>query len=248
VLPKVSGGVSLVDRVAEMISDEITSGRLSPGERLPSEVQLVEQLGVSRTVVREAVSRLRNAGLVEPRQGAGVFVLAPRMKPLDLSAEAQQTKASVLQVVEVRRAMEGEAAALAATRATPEDVRRIRAALEAIDADVRGGGDGVDADLAFHQSVVDSTGNPVLAETLRYIGSLMRSGMQVTRANEARRADFTAQVRREHQLMLAAIEVGDPEAARAAARQHMEHAAERLQQADDRFWTEAGLQAFEVNG
>lgn len=83
------------------------------GDWLPSEVQLVEQLGVSRTVVREA--------------------------------------------------MEGEAAAFASSRATPEDIRRMRAALEAIDADVRAGGDGVDADHAFHQSVVDSTGNPVLA-------------------------------------------------------------------------------------
>jgi GntR family transcriptional repressor for pyruvate dehydrogenase complex len=248
VLPKVSGAVSLVDRVAEMISEEITSGRLSPGDRLPTEVQLVKQLGVSRTVVREAVSRLRNAGLVEPRQGAGVFVLEPRVHPLDLSGEAQRTKASVLQVVEVRRAMEGEAAALAAARAKPADLRRMRAALEAIDADVRAGGDGVDADLAFHQSVVDSTGNPVLAETLRYIGSLMRNGIRVTRANEARRADFTAQVRREHQILLEAVEAGDPEAARAAARQHMEHAAERLQQADDRFWTEAGVLAFEANG
>ena len=118
-LTKVSGGVSLVDRVAEVLSDEITSGRLSPGDRLPSEVQLVEQLGVSRTVVREAVSRLRNAGLVEPRQGSGVFVLAPRVKPLDLSVDAQRTKASVLHIVEVRQAMEGEAAALAATRARP---------------------------------------------------------------------------------------------------------------------------------
>jgi GntR family transcriptional regulator, transcriptional repressor for pyruvate dehydrogenase complex len=247
VLPKVSGAVSLVDRVAEVISEEITSGRLSAGDRLPTEVQLVKQLGVSRTVVREAVSRLRNAGLVEPRQGAGVFVLEPRVHPLDLSGEAQRTKASVLQVVEVRRAMEGEAAALAAARAKPADLRRMRAALEAIDADVRAGGDGVDADLAFHQSVVDSTGNPVLAETLRYIGSLMRNGIRVTRANEARRADFTGQVKREHQILVEAIEGGDPEVARAAARQHMQHAAERLQQADDRFWTEAGALAFEVN-
>jgi GntR family transcriptional repressor for pyruvate dehydrogenase complex len=246
VLTKVSGGVSLVDRVAEALSDEITSGRLSPGERLPSEVQLVEQLGVSRTVVREAVSRLRNAGLVEPRQGSGVFVLAPRVKPLDLSVDAQRTKASVLQIVEVRQAMEGEAAALAASRATPADIRRMRDAMEAIDADVRAGGDGVDADLAFHQSVVESTGNPVLAETLRYIGSLMRNGMRVTRANEARRADFTAQVKREHQILVDAIEGSDPEVARAAARQHMEHAAERLQQADDRFWTEAGVPAFDA--
>jgi GntR family transcriptional regulator, transcriptional repressor for pyruvate dehydrogenase complex len=248
VLPKVSGAVSLADRVAEVLSDEITSGRLSPGDRLPSEVQLVEQLGVSRTVVREAVSRLRNAGLVEPRQGAGVFVLAPRVQPLDLSVEAQRTKASVLQIVEVRQAIEGEAAALAATRATPEDIHRIRAALDAIDADVRAGGDGVDADLAFHQSVGEATGNPVLAETLRYIGSLMRNGIRVTRANEARRADFTAQVRREHQVLVDAIEERDPEAARAGARQHMEHAAERLQQADDRFWADAGVLAFEAKG
>ena len=247
-LPKLSGAVSLADRVAEVLSDEITSGRLSPGERLPTEIQLVKQLGVSRTVIREAVSRLRNAGLVEPRQGAGVFVLAPRVQPLDLSVEAQRTKASVLQIVEVRQAIEGEAAALAATRATPEDIRRIRAALEAIDADVRGGGDGVDADLAFHQSIGGSTGNLVLAETLRYIGSLMRNGMRVTRANEARRADFTAQVRREHRNLVEAIELHDPDLARAVARQHMEHAAERLQQADDRFWTEAGALAFEVKG
>jgi GntR family transcriptional regulator, transcriptional repressor for pyruvate dehydrogenase complex len=246
VLPKVSGAVSLADRVAEVLTDEITSGRLSPGDRLPTEIQLVKQLGVSRTVVREAVSRLRNAGLVEPRQGAGVFVLEPRLRPLDLSVEAQRTKASVLQIVEVRQAIEGEAAALAATRATPEDLSRIRIALGAIDADVRAGGDGVDADLAFHQSVGDSTGNPVLAETLRYIGSLMRSGIRVTRANEARRADFTAQVRQEHQVLVEAIEAGDPKAARAAARQHMEHAADRLQQADDRFWTEAGALAFDA--
>lgn len=244
-LSKVSGAGSLADRVAELLSDEITSGRLEPGQRLPSEPQLVEQLGVSRTVVREAVSRLRNAGLVEPRQGAGVFVLEPRMQPLDLSVDAERTKTSVLHIVEVRRAMEGEAAALAATRAAPDDIAQIRAALVAIDDDVRAGGDGVDADLAFHQSVGDATGNPVLAETLRYISSLMRNGIRVTRANEARRADFIAQVRKEHHDLVAAIETGDAEAARAAARAHMEHAAQRLRHADDEFWTAAGVRAFE---
>lgn len=245
-LPKVSGTGSLVDRVAEVLSDEITSGRLAPGDRLPSEVQLVEQLGVSRTVVREALSRMRNSGLVEPRQGSGVFVLQPRVKPLDLSTEAEHTKASVLQVVEVRRAMEAEAAALAAARATPEDIRRIRAALTAIDEDVRAGGDGVDADLAFHQSIGDATANTVLAETLRYISALMHNGIRVTRANEARRDDFIAQVRQEHLNLVAAIEARDIEGARAAARLHMEHAAQRLRNADDRFWTEAGVRAFGV--
>ncbi len=235
---------SLVDRVAEVLSEEITSGRLAPGDRLPSEVQLVDQLGVSRTVVREAVSRLRNAELVEPRQGAGVFVLAPRVRPLDLWKEAERTKASVLQVIEVRRAMEAEAAALAAARASAGDIACLRAALDAIDADVLAGGDGVDADLAFHQSIGDATGNPVLAKTLRYISSLMRDGIRVTRANEARRDDFIDQVRTEHRQLLAAIERHDAESAREAARDHMEHAAQRLRQADDAFWTDAGIHGF----
>lgn len=234
---KVSGPVRLADQVASTLSEEIESGRLAEGDRLPTEVELVRQLGVSRTVVREALSRLRNAGLIEPRQGIGVFVLPRRTRPLDL--EAADTKAKVLQIVEVRRAMEGEAAHLAATRATPLDLARMRQALDAIDSAVAVGGDGVDEDLAFHRSIAESTGNTVLVSTLRYLGDVSRSGIRVTRANEARRNDFIEAVRAEHHAILAAIEARDAEAARTAARLHMNHAAARLQDADDGFWTDA---------
>ncbi|MFI7006297.1 FadR/GntR family transcriptional regulator [Streptomyces sp. NPDC050145] len=238
---KVDGPVRLADRVAAMLTEEIESGRLTAGDKLPTEVELVKQLGVSRTVIREAVSRLRNAGLVEPRQGRGVFVLPRRTRPLDLEADngAGDTKAKVLQVVEVRRAMEAEAAHLAASRATPADVARMRAALTAIDTAVEAGGDGVEEDLAFHRSVAESTGNPVLVSTVRYLGEVSRGGIRVTRANEARRGDFFDAVREEHHAILTAIEAGDPEAARSAARRHMEHAAARLQEADPEFWDEA---------
>ncbi|MCT9142672.1 FadR/GntR family transcriptional regulator [Streptomyces violarus] len=234
---KVSGPVRLADQVAATLSEEIESGRLAEGDRLPTEVELVRQLGVSRTVVREALSRLRNAGLIEPRQGIGVFVLPRRTRPLDL--EAADTKAKVLQIVEVRRAMEGEAAHLAATRATPLDLARMRQALDAIDSAVGAGGDGVDEDLAFHRSIAESTGNTVMVSTLRYLGDVSRSGIRVTRANEARRNDFIEAVRAEHHAILTAIEARDAEAARMAARLHMNHAAARLQDADDRFWTDA---------
>jgi GntR family transcriptional repressor for pyruvate dehydrogenase complex len=233
---KVPGPVRLADQVAATLSEEIESGRLAEGDRLPTEVELVKQLGVSRTVVREALSRLRNAGLIEPRQGIGVFVLPRRTRPLDL--DAADTKAKVLQIVEVRRAMEGEAASLAATRATPQDLARMRQALDTIDSAVAAGGDGVDEDLAFHRSIAESTGNAVMVSTVRYLGDVSRSGIRVTRANEARRNDFIEAVRDEHHAILAAIEAGDPEAARAAARRHMKHAAGRLQDADDSFWTE----------
>ncbi|MFC9132687.1 FadR/GntR family transcriptional regulator [Streptomyces sp. NPDC057099] len=234
---KVSGPVRLADQVAATLSEEIESGRLAEGDRLPTEVELVRQLGVSRTVVREALSRLRNAGLIEPRQGIGVFVLPRRTRPLDL--EAADTKAKVLQIVEVRRAMEGEAAHIAATRATPLDLARMRQALDAIDSAVASGGDGVDEDLAFHRSIAESTGNTVMVSTLRYLGDVSRSGIRVTRANEARRNDFIEAVRAEHHAILAAIEARDAEAARTAARLHMNHAAARLQDADDGFWTDA---------
>ncbi|MDQ0753330.1 GntR family transcriptional repressor for pyruvate dehydrogenase complex [Streptomyces africanus] len=233
---KVPGPVRLADQVAATLSEEIESGRLAEGDRLPTEVELVKQLGVSRTVVREALSRLRNAGLIEPRQGIGVFVLPRRTRPLDL--DAADTKAKVLQIVEVRRAMEGEAASLAATRATPHDLARMRQALDTIDSAVAAGGDGVDEDLAFHRSIAESTGNAVMVSTVRYLGDVSRSGIRVTRANEARRNDFIEAVRDEHHAILAAIEAGDPEAARAAARRHMKHAAGRLQDADDSFWTQ----------
>lgn len=233
---KVPGPVRLADQVAATLSEEIESGRLAEGDRLPTEVELVRQLGVSRTVVREALSRLRNAGLVEPRQGIGVFVLPRRTRPLDL--DAADTKAKVLQIVEVRRAMEGEAASLAAGRATPRDLARMRQALDEIDSAVAAGGDGVDEDLAFHRSIAESTGNAVMVSTVRYLGDVSRGGIRVTRANEARRNDFIEAVRDEHHAILAAIEAGDPEAARAAARRHMKHAAGRLQDADDSFWTQ----------
>lgn len=237
---KVSGPVRLADQVAALLSEEIESGRLTEGDKLPTEVELVKQLGVSRTVVREALSRLRNAGLVEPRQGLGVFVMPRRIRPLDLEADAEtvDTKSKVLQIVEVRRAMEGEAAYLAAARATPGDCARMREALTAIDAAVAAGGDGVDEDLAFHRSIAESTGNAVMVSTVRYLGEVLRSGIRVTRANEARRADFIEAVRQEHHAILAAIEARDAKAARAAARRHMKHAASRLQDADPVFWTE----------
>lgn len=237
--PKVNSPLRLADRVAALLAEEIESGRLTEGDKLPTEVELVKQLGVSRTVVREAVSRLRNAGLVEPRQGLGVFVLPRRARPLDLEAGAADTKSKVLQIVEVRRALEGEAASLAAVRATPDGVEAMRQALAAIDAAVAAGGDGADEDLAFHRSVAESTGNAVMVSTVHYLGEVLRSGIRVTRANEARRGDFLEAVRREHHAILAAIEAGDAKAARTAARRHVKHAASRLHDADEGFWTEA---------
>ena len=238
-LPKVAGPARLTDRVETILSDQIRAGQWRPGEKLPTEAELVGQLGVSRTVVREALSRLRSSGLVEPRQGIGVFVLEPPLRPLDLGeANGPTTQEKLLHIVEVRRSIEGDAAALAAVRADDGDRKRIMDALAAIDTAVDTGGDGVEEDLAFHRAIAESSHNPVMVATVRYLGRVLRDGIRVTRANESRRAEFAEQVRAEHQKLAAAVISGDPSSARSAARAHMKRAAARLAAADEAFWVD----------
>jgi len=235
-------GVGLADQVAEALAAEIRTGRLVPGDRLPTEADLVGQFGVSRTVVREAVSRLKSLGLVDSRQGSGVFVKRPGFSPLNFDARFAESKQAVVQIVEVRRALEAEVAGLAAQRRTAADVKRIRQAMTALDKAVRAGHDGVEEDVGYHRAIADAARNPFLIGTLDYLQQFMRGVTRVTRANEARREDFMAQVRDEHEAIVRAIEAGDATKARQAAARHMDNAIRRIEQADPAFWQQEGMQ------
>jgi GntR family transcriptional regulator, transcriptional repressor for pyruvate dehydrogenase complex len=117
VFEKLTFAPSVSNQVAQALFAWIESGHLRPGEKLPSEVALAVELGVSRSVVREAISRLKPEALLGSRQGCGVFVsLQPTMKPLTIDASVIESREEVLQVVELRRALESEAAAVAARR------------------------------------------------------------------------------------------------------------------------------------
>ena len=102
------------------------------------------------------------------------------------------------------------------------------------------GGDGVAEDLAFHRSIADAARNPFLLDTLNYLSQYLRGATRVTRANEARRVDFAAQVADEHRDIVDAIEAGDPQRARAAAAAHMNNAIRRIGMADPAFWQQEG--------
>lgn len=234
-------GISLSDQVARAISAEIRSSRLVDGDRLPTEALLVNQFGVSRTVIREAVSRLKSLGLVESRQGSGAFVKASTFSPLQFDASSTVSKRAVIQMVEVRRALEAEVAALAAQRRKPVDVKRIHRAAEALDKAVSVGGDGVDEDVALHRAIADAAQNQFLISTLDYLRQFLHGATRVTRANEARRADFARQVQAEHQAIIEAIVVGDASKARKAAARHMDNAIKRIEQADPAFWQQEGV-------
>lgn len=219
----------LSDQLAAALADRVARGELAPGQRLPTEQQLADAHGVSRTVVREAVHQLKSQGLLRSRQGSGVFVTdGATLRPLSFDPTVLDSVDAVVQVVEVRRALEGEIAALAAERAAPRDLAMLRQALKAIDAAAAAGGDGVAEDLAFHQAVARATGNPQFQRLLGFLEQYLREAMRVTRGNEARRRDFAESVRTEHLALVNAIAAGDAAAARRAAVRHMQRAADRL--------------------
>ncbi|WP_027014259.1 FadR/GntR family transcriptional regulator [Comamonas composti] len=233
-------GLNLADQVAQQLEARIRSGSLQPGQKLPTEAELVQQFEVSRTVVREAISRLKSRHLVESRQGSGMYVKSSIIEPLDFEALPAAGKNAVIQITEVRRALEAEMAELAARRRTDEDLQRIRQAVADLAQAVRAGHDGVKEDMAFHRSIAQAAGNPFLLSTLDYLVQFLHGAMRITRANEARRDDFSRAVEQEHERIVQAIEAGDAKAARRAAATHMKNAIGRIQRADASFWQQDG--------
>lgn len=223
----------LSDKLAALLRQHIESGEWAPGDKLPTEQQLTEQFQVSRTVVREAVSRLKSMGLLTSRQGAGMFV-APRnqARALAFDPTVLTSMDAVLQVVEVRRTLEGEVAALAAQRINPSKARAIEDAMVAIEEAVQRGEDGVEEDLRFHRAIARATDNPQFEQLLDFLEQYQRDAIKVTRANEAMHTEFMKQVRAEHAAIARAVIGGRPDLARKAATLHMVHAARRIEQAD----------------
>ena len=219
----------LSDQLAQRIAEQIDGGVLQPGDRLPTEQQFAGAYGVSRTVVREAVHQLKSQGLVRSRQGSGVFVTAPPAhRALAFDPKVLESMSAVLQMVELRRVIEGEMAALAAQRATRAQVAELKRAMLAIDTATDSGELGVEQDLAFHRAIGEATGNPQFVRLLAILEAYLRDAMTVTKAYESMRDDFMEQVRTEHRAIVAAVAAGDARAARRSAIQHHRNGEKRL--------------------
>jgi GntR family transcriptional repressor for pyruvate dehydrogenase complex len=228
-IERISTAGTLTDRVFDAMKQLINGEDFEPGVRLPSETKMAGRFGVSRTVIREAVSRLKSEGLVESRQGSGVFVRDRNMHaPFRIDPNILDSIHSVLQVVELRLSLEGEIAALAATRRSRGQLAAIRRALKGIELDEQAGKDGVDADIEFHRGIAEATGNPHFLALVEFLFNFLTGATRVTRSYEATKAALSRQVKEEHQRIVDAISRRDPEAARLAARQHMEGATRRL--------------------
>jgi DNA-binding FadR family transcriptional regulator len=223
---------AMSEQVAQQLLKQIEVGSFRSTGKLPTEAALAQEFGVSRTVIREAISRLRNEGVVQARQGSGVFINQHAgIRPLRIDYDEAVDAKSLPHLLAVRRAIEAEVAAEAARRRTDADMEAIDKALRQIDEAAAGGRDGVAEDIAFHRAIAAVTGNPYFLKTLDFLNQYLEAGMKVTRRNEATREDFSWQVRDEHAAIVAAIREGDPLAARNAASTHMYNAARRLAEA-----------------
>ncbi|WP_406138216.1 FadR/GntR family transcriptional regulator [Streptomyces sp. NBC_01089] len=205
---RAAGRHSLVDTVVQQLRDQLAGGEWSVGDRIPTEHDLAEQLGVGRNTVREAVRVLVHAGLLESRQGNGTFVRSTA----DPSAVLRtMSHAGVLDILELRVALEAEAARLAAVRRDAADLDRLREALGALH---EHGDRAADADLDFHLGVVEATHNTTFAEVYRFFSTQMHESLVAALGDrEMPPIDFTA-----HEALVDAIESGDPAAAEQAAR------------------------------
>ncbi|MBB2925830.1 DNA-binding FadR family transcriptional regulator [Paraburkholderia silvatlantica] len=224
---------NLAGQVVDFISERIATRALKPGDKLPTENNLMTQLGVSRTVVREAISRLQAMSVIETRHGIGSFVLEPRREPFDLDVVPASTLDDVLAVLELRISLETEAAGLAALRAGERDLAGMRTALDALDVVIRTGGDSSGADLEFHISVARATGNRYFVDVLTQMGAALIPRRRVDSAGIVHRDPqaYAELVSREHESIFDAIARRDPEGARAAMRMHLSSSRERLRRA-----------------
>jgi GntR family transcriptional repressor for pyruvate dehydrogenase complex len=225
---------TLTSQLAKSLGERITAGAYAAGSKLPTEQELVEAFGVSRTVVREAISLLKAGGMVTTRQGVGVFVAQTETaRPFRVEEARLDVLREVIAVVELRIGVEAEGASLAAQRRTDADLAALAAATEELERCIDEGRDAIAADLAFHRTIAEATGNRHFTNLFNYLGALVipRTRVQTFQLFPTSPQDYLKRINAEHRMILDAITRSDADAARAAMRLHLTGSRERLRAA-----------------
>jgi GntR family transcriptional regulator, transcriptional repressor for pyruvate dehydrogenase complex len=228
---------NLSGAVVERIAAEIRGGRLSAGSRLPTEQELMAAMGVSRTVVREAVAALRAEGLVRTRQGSGAFVAADASRvAFRIDPDGLSSIQDVLEVMELRLAVEVEAAALAAERISPDALAPIGRALRALEAAIRRGEGAINEDFAFHHTIADASGNPRFAQLLEFLGRhvIPRQSVRMSLSTAEEQRQYLMHIQKEHRRIFESIRDGQSAEARKAMRAHLTSSLKRYRRLAER--------------
>ena len=224
---------SLSAEVVDRLAEQIMSGKLPAGAKLPSEQEMMRGMGVSRTVVREAVAALRARGLVITRQGAGAFVDRDTSRqPYVIDAEGLGSLNSVLDILELRMAVESEAAAIASERATAIQIKAIREAQRVFSRAISGGERAIKEDFAFHQAIAVATQNNRFVEFLEFLGRLIipRQSIRSFEGSPDSLRKYLDRIEKEHEAIFDAIAAHSPNKAREAMRGHLVKSRERYRE------------------
>jgi DNA-binding FadR family transcriptional regulator len=225
---------SLALDLVDALGDRIRDGRLAPGAKLPSEGRFMAEFGVSRTVVREALSKLQAAGMVHTRHGVGTFVVGAGQEPaFRIAPQQTETLRDVVAVLELRIGVETEAAALAAARRTAQNLAVMRQALDAFALALEEGRDAVEADFRFHAEIARATQNAHFANLMTTLGAkiIPRARLDMADTMDEAQRSYLRQVNVEHESLFDAISRQDSDAARAAMRTHLTNSRERRRRA-----------------
>jgi GntR family transcriptional repressor for pyruvate dehydrogenase complex len=220
------------EEVVDRIAAQISSGRLPVGAKLPTEQAMMQAMGVSRTVVREAISALRARGLVTTRQGAGAFVNSESPQPYSIDPDGLGSLNSVIEILELRTAVEMETAAIASERATPVQLKAIARALSTFSRAIETGEPAVKEDFDFHFAIAIATNNSRFVGFLEFLGGLIipRQSIRTFDGDAGRMRGYLENVEKEHQIIFDAISARSPRKARDAMRRHLLNGKERYRQ------------------
>ena len=217
---------NIYEEIAAQIEKQIISGKLKPGDKLPSAKELSERFEVGRSTIREALSALKAKGLLEIRQGERSRVKQWEASELPFP-DLQQLligKDHVLELLEARKALEIANAALAAEKRTDADLRRLERIIHAMSKHLGNEAEGERADLEFHESLAQATHNSIMVRLLETISEQMEAGIRETRRLYMYSdPSVSEQLWREHQDIYEGVREGDPGKAEESMRRHLFH-------------------------
>lgn len=226
---------TLSTELAHVLVNRIRNGDYAPGDKLPKEASMMEEFGVSRTVVREAISYLQAVNMAETRHGIGTFVLrVEEGVPFRIQPEQLGTLRDTIALLELRIGIETEAAAIAASRRTEANLLAMQAALDAFSDAIEAGQDAANADFQFHREIALATQNSHFAEVMASLGPgvIPRARLAPHALGSPSRLPYLRRVHQEHESIYHAIRDQDVDSARAAIRTHLSNSRERLRKSD----------------
>ncbi len=226
---KLEQPLRLSEQVAARLIAEIKAGSFRPGEKFPSEAALAQQFGVSRTVIREALARLKYDGILDSRQGIGATVVGnagKRAFRLDNIDQAQAV--DIEHLFELRAVLDGDAAYLAAERRSDEHLQKLNQCLQDMADSVRDGGGGTKPDVNFHSIIAEASLNPYLSELMQFLNDKLENLIRKARTHSSYHDDLPLVVQKEHEAIYKAIADKKPAEARKAVLRHIKNAGGRL--------------------